>query len=780
MSVHGKATLRLLDKADKQIRALPRPVKGAIYDFQYRFRENPATPGLQFKRLQGHDLLYSARVTSDYRALILHAGDNDYILVGVRARQDVYDNLDRFRTQINEVTGAIEFLEIVPSTEIDAQPPETAAVPVAAPEPESAPPSRPTAPANAPDTPQSMFAHIGAEGLRELGVTEVLIPSAMAVDSEETLLRLIKYAPSMTEEVLLALADGKGFDEVLEQITRPVAVPEPVDTSDFGAALRRPATRVSTEDTDLQDAIEDPFNRWKVFLHPAQRKLVRRSYKGPARVSGGPGTGKTIVALHRVKYLVEQLPPAKRKQVLLTTFTTNLVADLRKRLLELGGQELVDRVDIVNIDKLASRIVTEAALGGRRRRINDLQATDEWRDMLVELGETSWDAEFLSAEWNQVILGQGIATRSGYFRARRAGRGQRISRAQRARIWELVERFTMRLNEKGVWTYRQVAETAARVKAEQAAKIEENRRREEEHGAVFLHRQEQSWAGLRYDYEHIVVDEAQDLSPAHWTLLRAMVAERDDDIFLVGDTHQRIYDNHVSLSSLGVNIRGRSSRLTLSYRTTRQILGSAMRLLGDESWDDMDDQSDDLAGYRSVLTGPPLRFLAAATPEEELDTVAEVVSGWHRRYGDEAAVAVAAPTKSMVGEVQRRLLAAGLRSVTIGSDAAEDSGSVHVGTLHRFKGLEYRHVLIAGAADGIIPRAAVTRLRDADPLRYRRELQKARSLLFVAATRARDALVIAWSGTPSPFLPQDTESVSSAQGGGTIDGALFAPDNAMF
>ncbi len=804
MNVQAKATLRLLDKADKQIRELSRPVKGAIYDFQYKFRNNPHGKGLNLERLRGHDRLYSARVDRDYRALLLHAGNNDWILVAVRSHQHVYDNLDRFRAEINPVTGGIEFLEVVDSEEASAPSAAGAAgtepAPAAGADPERPGPlPEPAAAAPAPAQPadqrpadqqpadqgaRPLFADIGADQLRDLGVTEVLIPSALAVDSEEKLLRLVEYAPSLTEEVLLALFDGKSTDEVLEQVTRPVAASEPVDTSDFSAALARPATRVTTEDTDLQDAIEDPFNRWKVFLHPTQRKLVHRTYTGPARVSGGPGTGKTIVALHRVKYLVQRLAPGKDRPVLLTTFNTSLAADLRKRLLELGGQEVVDRVEITNIDKLANRIVTEAALGGRRRMISDLQAVDEWQDMLTELGETRWDAEFVNSEWSQVILGQGITTRADYFRARRAGRGQRISRAQRAQIWQLVEKFTMRLNDKQVWTHRQVSEVAARIKAEQAATIKENERREAEQGAAFLHRQEQSWDNLRYDYAHIVVDEAQDLSPAHWTLLRAMVPEKEDDIFLVGDTHQRIYDNFVSLSSLGVNIRGRSSRLTLSYRTTKQILGSALRLLGEEPWDDMDDQSDSLGGYRSVLSGPAPRFLPAATEEEELAAVVAVVAQWHREFGDNAAIAVAAPTRDMVGAVQQRLLKAQISSVVIGGQGPTDtSGAVHVGTLHRFKGLEYRHVAIVGAAEGVLPRRSIERYRDTDPLRYRREYQKARSLLFVAATRARDSLVVSWSGRPSPFLPQDAGAAAEQPDPArpqSVDGALFAPDGAIF
>jgi superfamily I DNA/RNA helicase len=183
-------------------------------------------------------------------------------------------------------------------------------------------------------------------------------------------------------------------------------------------------------------------------------------------------------------------------------------------------------------------------------------------------------------------------------------------------------------------------------------------------------------------------------------MLRAIVAPGHNDLFITGDTHQRIYDSYVSLGSLGIQIRGRSSRLTLSYRTTREILGSALGLLGAEEWDNLDDGTEDLAGYRSLLHGPRPVFRAAAGWPEELDAIVDQVKQW--TDGAPASIAVCVPERSMVAEVERMLA------------------------------------------------------RRADPLRYRREMKRARSLLFVAATRARDSVVISWHGAPSPFLPRSS------------------------
>ena len=357
--------LRLLDKADKEILKLPRAVKGAIYDFQRKFREDPNSHGLQFKQLAGNSRLYSARVTADYRALLLQVSGTEYLLVAVKPRGSVYENLDRYAFGVNPVSGGIEFIDVVDSA-------GAVLSPGAAPAPAAARP----APAA---SPMALFAAYSPEQLLELGVAEPLLPLIAKITTEDELLGLTEYAPALTAEVLLALHDGLSPEEVLEQVTAPVRADEPVDVADYETALTRPATLVTTDDAALQAVLAGDFARWQVFLHPLQRKIVERSYNGPARVSGGPGTGKTIVALHRVKHLVDRLPPGDGKDVLFTTFNKSLAADLRSRLLELAGREILERVDVVNIDSLASKVVTEAEPGARRHWMDDTRAVDLWR-----------------------------------------------------------------------------------------------------------------------------------------------------------------------------------------------------------------------------------------------------------------------------------------------------------------------------------------------------------------------------------------------------------------
>ncbi|MFA7762612.1 UvrD-helicase domain-containing protein [Streptomyces sp. NPDC048723] len=740
-------TLRLLDKADKEILRLPRAVKGAIYDFQHKFKENPQLRGLRLKQLEGHDRLWSARINDEYRVLLLRLAETDWLIVSVKHRKEAYEKLDRLSYGINRITGGIEYvdLEIIEESVL-----RRAAVPGS-----TTAPTEPTPAPAAEPVPVPLFAAFSDEQLTELGVAGPLVPVVRTLTTEDQLLGLAEYAPQLTSEVLLALHDGASYEAVLEQITHPVSAPDPVDTDDFRAAAERPATMVTTTDEALREALEGgDFGRWKVFLHPTQSRLVEREYSGPARVGGGPGTGKTIVALHRVKHLVDRLPPGRNKPVLLTTYNKNLAADLKSRLLQLGGEELLARVEISHVDQLALRVVREAEPGSSKQTLDESQALREWRAMLDELGETGWDAQFLHDEWTQVILGQAVVSRTEYFRARRAGRGKNIARAERAEIWQLVERFTQRLDRLGRQTWEQVAERAARLEMDRERRIQNiERQREEAGGLDNIHLQAGSAGWLRHRFQHIVVDEAQDLRAAHWKLLRAMAPRAANDIFLVGDTHQRIYGNQVTLGSLGVHIRGRSAKLTLSYRTTRQILGSALGVLSGESFDDLDGSTEDLAGYRSVLTGGIPQLHGCDDWESEQESIAALLADWIALPTPPAQIAICVPTNAMASQLAYTLLAhKGIKAVEIGPEGPRGDEGVHIGTMFRFKGLEYQRMVIAGVRDGLVPREAVHQLRSSDAVRYRRELQRARSLLFVAATRSRDSLAIFWHGRPSPFL----------------------------
>ncbi|MFE7573530.1 UvrD-helicase domain-containing protein [Streptomyces sp. NPDC057521] len=767
------ARLSLYQKAEQELYKLDRSVKAKFYDFSHRFRENPHSNGLQLKALKGDSQIFSARIDDSYRALLTRTGTDErgresWLVIAVRHRRDVYEQLS---VAINRVSGEIEFIDLsvvgesalrragiqlVP-TEPDPTPDVDAAP---APEPEA------TQDADLAEQPLPLLAGHDAELLRELGVAEPLIDLALTLTATADLDRLVAGAPLLSQDVLYGLAAGMAPDEVRAEITAAVASNDRIDLGDFGAALAR--TTVTTIDDALHKVLEEgDFQAWKVFLHPTQARLVDRDYSGPARVSGGPGTGKTIVALHRIHHLVRQLKPGRDKPILLTTFTKNLAADLRARLTDLiRDPDLLARVEIAHIDELAYRIVSENLTGSVKRRVDDRTALGELRTVLAELGQQkTWEPEFLIEEWEQVVLGQSVPTRAAYFQTRRAGRGRPLTRPERSAVWGILDAFTTHLDEKGIETWGQAAERAARYEMERDGRILARQAyKDQVDGRDLIHRDaEASMRDLKHRYKHIIVDEAQDLRAAHWKMLRAMVAPGENDMFIAGDTHQRVYDNHVSLGSLGVDVRGRSARLTLSYRTTKEILARALTVMSGEKYDDLDEGTDTLSGYRSVLRGPVPELSAYATWEDELDGLATTLRAWRDELATDedgttrdirGLIAVAVPDRDKVSQVIYHLATkAGLGYAQLTSDGPRGDGEIHVGTMPRFKGLEYQRLVVVGTSDRLVPRMdTIERYRTEDPARYRRELRKARSMLFVASTRARDALTITWHGKASPFL----------------------------
>jgi superfamily I DNA/RNA helicase len=370
---------------------------------------------------------------------------------------------------------------------------------------------------------------------------------------------------------------------------------------------------------------------------------------------------------------------------------------------------------------LAHRVV-EHARGAKPVIIMGKELDDLWAAAVQEAA-LPYVPSFLNREWEQVILAQDLRTEQEYLTASRAGQGTPLGKAQRRQVWALSRWVEGQLRALGRDTFTQLANEAARALRDGTVKL---------------------------PYRHVIIDEAQDLHPAQWRLLRAAVPAGPDDLFIVGDVHQRIYDNHVSLARVGVNVRGRSKRLTVNYRTTQEILALAVPALGKSAVTGLDDEADTLAGYRSPLHGRRPKVVAARTREAEYEALVRHVTAWREQGIEAHAIGVAARSNWMVKEAAAALGAAGLRTVSLSAKASKDA--VRVGTMHGMKGLEFQAVAVIGVADGTVPAPSALTDGAGDPVAHAQDLQRERCLVFVALTRARDHLYISYSGSPSAFL----------------------------
>jgi len=373
------------------------------------------------------------------------------------------------------------------------------------------------------------------------------------------------------------------FTDSLARLTGG-AITNPFDHPD---AQRR--FRVMTNIEELQRALDFPWEKWTVFLHPEQRQWVERDYTGPARISGSAGTGKTIVALHRSVHLARTHPDAR---VLLATFSDALAHTLQTKLRRPVGNEprLAERIDVYSLNALGLRLY-KAHCGAVK-----LASCDDMRELLHAashaVGGHKFSLHFLLTEWEQVVDAWQLQSWEGYRDVARLGRKTRLPEAQRAILWSVFERVRARLKELGLITQSAVFT-----------------------GLAF------ALAGSRNrPFDFAVVDEAQDISISQLRFFAALGRARTNALFFAGDLGQRIFQQPCSWKSLGVNIRGRSRTLRVNYRTSHQIRQQADRLLGPEITD-VDGNSEDRSDTVSVFNGPPPLIRVFADESQEIAAV---------------------------------------------------------------------------------------------------------------------------------------------------------------
>lgn len=694
---------------------LDRPMQRKVHDLLGKFARDNTTKGLHLEpyNASADPRARTARVDDNFRAILAAPdGEGVYILVKVLPHDQADRWMAKNRFSVNALTGAFE---VVPVAEVlDATPAGDAS---------------PRTDASG-DGSAGVLAGRPEKDFRQLGIVdEAVLRVARRAQTEEEVRVIAGALPQDQGDALIGLALGMEVDEIYREMLAVEAgrTAGEVDPNDLTAAVTGEAARsnflVVEDETELADVLSQDFEAWQVFLHPTQRVVVERTFRGPARITGGAGTGKTVALLHRAKRLADAGRDEGRR-VLVTTFTRNLEDDLRARLRALGGADLLERIDVRSVDSFATRVVSDAE-GALPRVLKGREVALLWQDV-VDTHGFEREAGFLQQEWEQVVLSKNIRSRDDYFSAPRPGRGVRLARRDRMEVWRAVEAFEAELAAQGKRTFLQLAEAAAGYLA--AAQVK--------------------------PYDHVLVDEAQDLHSGQWRMLRAAVHPGVDDLFIAGDTHQRIYDHRVSLSSLGIEIRGRSRQLRLNYRTTHEILRWSLELLVGETFDDLDDGEDTLAGYRSVTHGGVPEVAGWAARGAELEAVVAAVERWLKDDLPPQSIGVCARTGAVVQQIKQALARARL---PVAGEGGRSDG-IRVETMHGMKGLEFRAVAMVDISATSVPQSAAVTPERVDPLRYRQDLQRERCLLYVAATRAREQLRVSWAGKPSPLIVGALES----------------------
>ena len=533
--------------------------------------------------------------------------------------------------------------------------------------------------------------------------------------------------PAEAWEPLYWLAEGDDYQEILAEYNDQQDTP--IDVDDFDEAIKRSRRRfyVVENEQELLQMLNAPLEKWRVFLHPSQRKLVEMVACGPVRVLGGAGTGKTVVAMHRARWLAQQLKDQPGKKVLFTTFTRNLAADIRGNLQRLCSREEMAQIEVVNIDAWITEQLKRHGYDFKVVYENDESRRRCWQYAIQQAPtELNLPDEFYAEEWQRVVQPNGVRTQEDYLKVSRLGRGTALSRIQRAKVWPVFNEFRSQMD---------------RLKLREMADAMSE--------AIIFFKEKQ----IKLPYASIVVDEAQDMGATTFALIRSLVPESANDIFIVGDGHQRIYRNKVVLSQCGINVRGRrSKKLKINYRTTEETRRYAMTLLSGVKTDNLDGEQDRDNDYLSLLHGDsPIVTDHSSYTEEIAWIVAQLkeLQSDGVRFQD---VCLTTRTKHFSERYATSLKEAQIPVYLLGQDSpdSEKNDGVRIATMHRVKGLEFQFVFLAGINKGVVPEPkAVT---STDPVEQRDALFNERALLHVAVTRAIKGVFVSSYGAPSELL----------------------------
>lgn len=572
--------------------------------------------------------------------------------------------------------------------------------------------------------PLQLLAGATDEELLGYGVPEDWLDT-IRLATEETVLDLVEELPEEAREAVLTLATG----------VRPAAAPVvamaliedqssgKIETAAFAHPDAQRRFRSVTDAEELRAALDAPWEKWTVFLHPAQRALVERQYNGPARVTGSAGTGKTIVALHRAVHLAQTNASAR---VLLTTFSDVLAKALNNKLRVLIGSRprLGEQIEVLAFEDLARRLYASnlealqgpAKLAGRERVLTAI------RGALALEPECTFSEWFLLSEWNQVVDAAQLRTWDSYRDHSRMGRRSRLREPQRMMVWKVMTRVVDRLKQDRTIT---AADMYTRLAQHYST-------------------------GSAPPYDFAVIDEAQDISMAELRCLGVLGGARPNALFFAGDTAQRIFQQPFSWKSMGVDVRGRSTNLKVNYRTSHQIRLAADRLLAKEVTDG-DGTLEDRRGTVSVFNGPAPEIVKLANEEAEQAFVGEWLRARNKEgvRPEEMAIFVRSAAQLLRGEGAAQ--GSGMNFSRLADEMVITPGVLPVCTMHLAKGLEFRAVAVMACEEDVLPDAErLGAAGDASELEdvYNSE----RQILYVACTRARDRLLISSAGTLSEFL----------------------------
>lgn len=680
--------LYLGDKCWDKLFELPKNVQLRVRDFQRKFKENPFSPAINLEKIASFedDSLRTARIDDTYRAIIGVASGDTYCLLYIDHHDEAMRWAQHKRFAWNSYTNSFQVTSITMEEVVEPR---------------------------GQKRDDTVFAKYSDEQLLRIGVPEHQLPLVRSIKDMDDLEKAeSSLSGDVFEYLFYLMDDGTDINNIITEV-------EAGKEQDGDSTINNKRNFIEiTDDEELERVIAEGTEKWQIFLHPSQRLLVEKSYAGSLKVTGGGGTGKTVAAIHRLKKLTEK---GSMKSVLYTTFTRTLIKNISSRVKSMGIKS--ENCVIENIDKLALDMAKSYGLIPQTATVLDYgpssRTSEEIWDGIVTDNLSQFDTRFLKREYLDVIVYNNNKTIDDYYRQSRTGRTQPVNRKQRTEIWNLVEQYVARKKESQLYDRNEIFNLIAN-------HLNEN--------------------GI-HPFKHVIADEIQDFSNPELRFLRALVEEGPDDLFLVGDPYQRIYNNRkIAFSQVGINVRGkRSKRLRVNYRTTEEIKRAATNVVNGCAFDDFDGSPESLAGYVSLMHGDRPEYKIYDNRNEEIAAIIDFIRMCRENGIEYKDIVVASYIKDSIKPVQDALHRNNIPYKNLMNEGTGNDNGVNLSSFHNMKGLEFKVVILSDVNKKTFPYLPYG-FEGLDEIEKKNHLMNQKALMYVAITRAMQKVLITGSG----------------------------------
>ena len=680
--------LYLGDKCWDKLFELPKNVQLRVRDFQRKFKENPFSPAINLEKIASFedDSLRTARIDDTYRAIIGVASGDTYCLLYIDHHDEAMRWAQHKRFAWNSYTNSFQVTSITMEEVVEPR---------------------------GQKRDDTVFAKYTDEQLLRIGVPEHQLPLVRSIKDMDDLEKAeSSLSGDVFEYLFYLMDDGTDINNIITEV-------EAGKEQDGDSTINNKRNFIEiTDDEELERVIAEGTEKWQIFLHPSQRLLVEKSYAGSLKVTGGGGTGKTVAAIHRLKKLTEK---GSMKSVLYTTFTRTLIKNISSRVRSMGIKS--ENCVIENIDKLALDMAKTYGLIPQTATVLDYgpssRTSEEIWDGIVTDNLSQFDTRFLKREYLDVIVYNNNKTIDDYYRQSRTGRTQPVNRKQRTEIWNLVEQYVARKKESQLYDRNEIFNLIAN-------HLNEN--------------------GI-HPFKHVIADEIQDFSNPELRFLRALVEEGPDDLFLVGDPYQRIYNNRkIAFSQVGINVRGkRSKRLRVNYRTTEEIKRAATNVVNGCAFDDFDGSPESLAGYVSLMHGDRPEYKIYDNRNEEIAAIIDFIRMCRENGIEYKDIVVASYIKDSIKPVQDALHRNNIPYKNLMNEGTGNDNGVNLSSFHNMKGLEFKVVILSDVNKKTFPYLPYG-FEVLDEIEKKNHLMNQKALMYVAITRAMQKVLITGSG----------------------------------